>query len=68
MSNAFTTIKFKCRECGWVGTESQMVYADNGSDYSEYCPNCSDVMFSNGNVYCDDIKSIRNLKIKKILE
>jgi len=25
-------------------------------------------MFSNGNVYCDDIKSIRRLKIKNILE
>lgn len=61
-------IKFKCRECGWIGTESQMIYADNGIDYSEYCPNCNDVMFSNGNVYYDDIKSIRNLKIENILE
>jgi len=61
-------IRFKCRECGWIGTESQMKYAENGIDYSEYCLNCGDVMFSNGNVYCDDIKSIRRLKIKNILE
>jgi len=67
MSNAFNTIKFKCRECEWIGTETQMEYADNGSD-SEYCPDCGEIMFSNGNVYCDDIKSIRKLKIEKILE
>ena len=42
MSNVFTTIKFKCRDCQWIGTESQMKYADNGSDYSEYCPVCGD--------------------------
>lgn len=47
---------FKCRECGWEGQEKEMKYADNGWDYSEYCPKCGDCMISNANYYCDEVK------------
>ena len=47
---------FKCRECGWIGKESEMTYADNGWDYSEYCPICGDCMISNANYHCDEVK------------
>ena len=50
----FRQKKFKCRECGWIGKESEMKYADNGMDYSEYCPKCGDCMISNEQYHCDD--------------
>lgn len=56
-NNAVLAARFRCRECGWVGTEAEMRYADNGWDYTEDCPSCGDTMFSNGKVYCDAVEN-----------
>ncbi len=43
--------RYICKECGTEHFLTDLIYADNGWDYTYSCKNCGDTMESNGTYY-----------------
>jgi Zn finger protein HypA/HybF involved in hydrogenase expression len=49
--------RYKCDECGWVGTRKEMTHEMGDYYDQDCCPVCNDIMFDDfyGKIYCEKI-------------
>lgn len=50
-------MQIKCPECEWIGEYREITKhsAENGIDYSYYCPKCHECLESNAQYYFENI-------------
>lgn len=46
---------YKCPECGWQGTESQMGEVTTDNAWSRYCKNCSDLLMTESETFAQEV-------------